>query len=60
MRGGRRLGAGRPPVEEPRKQCTLRATQAEWQLIQRFAKLIKYGDKIACEQFLTAQEGVTR
>ena len=52
-RGGKREGAGRPPKEgEVRKRCTLRATVEEWELIQAFAKILKYGDKAAAEKFL--------
>ena len=48
LRGGRREGAGRPlTAGEVRKQRQLRAATDEWELIQRFAKLVKYGDKDA-------------
>ena len=51
--GGKREGAGRPLKEgELRKMRALRATDEEWQLIQRFAKIIKYGDKLAAQKFL--------
>ncbi|MBQ4494355.1 MAG: hypothetical protein II968_01165 [Selenomonadaceae bacterium] len=51
--GGKRQGAGRPKSGgEVRKQCALRATRAEWLMIQRFAKIIKYGDKAAAQKFL--------
>ena len=59
-RGGRREGAGRnagwgkPEGVRPQKQ--MRAYPEEWELIQRFAKLIKYGDKEACIKFLDEQE----
>ncbi|MBQ6296163.1 MAG: hypothetical protein IJK81_00450 [Selenomonadaceae bacterium] len=53
-RGGKRTGSGRPPKppEELRKRCTLRALPDEWDLILRFAKIIKYGDKAAAEKFV--------
>ena len=55
-RGGRREGAGRPPTNgELRKQRQLRAKNEEWELIQRFARLVKYGDKDACKLFLDQQ-----
>lgn len=56
-RGGRREGAGRPlTVGEVRKQRQMRASTEEWDLVQRFAKLVKYGDKAACINFLNEQE----
>ena len=56
-RGGKREGAGRPlTVGEVRKQRQMRASTEEWELIQRFAKLVKYGDKAACAKFLDEQE----
>ena len=56
-KGGRREGAGRPlTAGEFRKQRQLRAATDEWELIQRFAKLVKYGDKDACKKFLDEQE----
>lgn len=57
-RGGRREGAGRPKVEVLRKMRALRATDQEWELIQRFAKLVKYGDCEACKKFLDANSAV--
>ena len=58
-RGGRREGAGRPlKAGEVRKQRQLRATTDEWELIQRLAKLVKYGDKEACIKFLDEQEQI--
>ena len=42
--GGVRKGAGRPPSPgETRKNCTLKATTAEWDLILAFAKIVKHG-----------------
>lgn len=56
-KGGRREGAGRPlTAGELRKQRQMRATTDEWDLIQRFAKLVKYGDKQACQKFLDQHE----
>ena len=51
---------GRPvgwrKVEGTREQKQMRAYPDEWELIQRFAKLVKYGDKVACKKFLEGQE----
>lgn len=57
-RGGKRAGAGRPPkpVEQLRKRCTLRALPDEWDLILRFAKILKYGNRAAAEKFLDDYE----
>ena len=56
-RGGKREGAGRPlTAGELRKQKQMRATTDEWELIQRFARLVKYGDKDACKKFLDDRE----
>ncbi len=56
-RGGKREGAGRPLVTgELRKKRQLRASQEEWELILRFDKVVKYGDKQACKKFLDEQE----
>lgn len=52
-RGGARPGAGRPLKEgEVRKMRGLRATDEEWNLIQRFEKILKYGDKDKAKQFV--------
>ena len=57
MRGGKREGAGRPlTAGVVRKQRQLRATDAEWELIKRFDKLIKYADKNACIKALEMLE----
>ena len=53
-RGGAREGAGRPKVEEKRKQRQLRATDDEWELIRRFSRILKYTDKDACKNFVDA------
>ena len=59
-RGGKREGAGRPEgwrkPEGTREQKQMRAYPDEWELIQRFAKLVKYGDKEACIKFLEEHE----
>lgn len=56
-KGGRREGAGRPKKDgELRQMRSMRATSDEWELLQRFAKVIKYGDKVACRKFLDEQE----
>ena len=56
-RGGKREGAGRPlTAGEVRKQRQMRATTDEWELIHRFSKLVKYGDKAVCKKFLDEQE----
>ena len=52
-RGGKREGAGRPPKEgELRKMCSMRATREEWELIQQFARILKYGDKDKAKKFV--------
>ena len=52
--GGRQKGWRKP--EGVRAQRQMRAYDDEWLLIQRFAKLVKYADKTACEEFLNSQE----
>ena len=52
--GGKPLGWRKPEGVRPQKQ--MRAYPEEWDLIQRFAKLVKYGDKQACIRFLDEQE----
>ena len=55
--GGKREGAGRPLAAGERRQTrAMKATPAEWELIHRFSKLVKYGDKDACKKFLDEQE----
>ena len=55
-RGGARPGAGRPaksPDEvQQRPQRGMRAWDDEWDLISRFAKLVKGGRKAECEKWL--------
>ena len=51
--GGKREGAGRPKKEgEVRKMRAMRATNHEWELIQKFAKIIKKGNLPQAESFL--------
>ena len=51
--GGKREGAGRKPQSgEIRKNCSLKATAAEWELIKTFAGHVKHGDKEKCEALL--------
>ena len=45
-------GHGRPPVAELRKNRSLRARADEWELIVKFADVVKNGDRAACEKFL--------
>lgn len=55
-RGGKREGAGRPKVEELRKQRQLRATDDEWELIRRFSRILKHKNPDACKKFLDENE----
>ena len=55
-RGGARPGSGRPKVKELRKQRQLRATEAEWDLIRRFSRILKYGNPEACKKFAEDNE----
>lgn len=48
--GGKPLGWRKP--EGVRKKCTLRAYDDEWELILKFARLIKKGNRADCEKFL--------
>lgn len=55
--GGRRPGAGRPKgsvkdEHSQRPQHQLRAFEEEWELIRRFAKLVKHGDLEKCRKAL--------
>lgn len=60
--GGKREGAGRRVgwrKENPcqRKSHSVAAFDDEWELINRFAKLVKYGcGKDLCEKYLTELE----
>ena len=61
MRGGAREGAGRKvgwrkEVSEQRPQHQLRAYPDEWELIRRFARLVKHGNKESCERILKSIE----
>jgi len=49
-KGGMPLGYRKPGGT--RKQRQLRAYDDEWDLIQRFAKIIKHGDRPAAEKLL--------
>ena len=51
---GRKKGWRKP--EGTRAPRQMRAYPDEWELIQRFAKLVKYGDKDACKKFLDDKE----
>ena len=55
--GGRRPGAGRPKGSTKngssvRPQHQLRAYDEEWDLIRRFARLVKHGKMEACKAAL--------
>ena len=56
--GGRREGSGRKPQvgDEVRKNCTLKATSAEWQIILDFAKILKHGDKDSAKNFVESHK----
>jgi len=58
--GGARPGAGRPsksPGEVlQRPQRGLRAFDDEWEMINRFARLVKHGKRDECEKFLLQTE----
>ena len=56
--GGVRPGAGRPKGEtgEARPQNQLRAYKDEWDIIRRFAKLIRQGHKDECLKFVEELE----
>lgn len=57
-RGGARPGAGRPSgaTGEARPQNQLRAHKDEWEIIKRFAELIKHGYKAECLDFVIQLE----
>lgn len=48
--GGKPLGWRKP--EGVRKQRQLRAYDDEWDLILKFAKMLKHGDKELCKSFI--------
>ncbi|GEM_PF-543527 len=63
--GGRRENqTGRPKgtlkKEGTRKQRQLRAYDDEWELLKQFDKLLKYGDREACEKFLAKHNTITK
>lgn len=55
-RGGKREGAGRPKEKEIRKNRTMRAFDEEWDIINRFATLVKQGNKEQCLAFVEDME----
>ena len=59
-RGGARPRAGRPRKEAVRGQHQIRAYDDEWVIIQGLARLVKHGDRAACEKFLREQEAKTK
>ncbi|WP_319403187.1 hypothetical protein [uncultured Anaeromusa sp.] len=57
QRGGARPGAGRKKGEkDPRPQHQVRADQDEWDVIKRFAALVKKGNLDACREFVEKME----
>jgi|GEM_PF-1396204 len=51
--GGKRDGAGRPAdYGIARKNCTMKATLEEWQIIKDFAQILKHGDRKAAIEFV--------
>lgn len=48
--GGKPLGWRKP--EGVRPQRTTRAYEDEWQLILKFSRMVKKGDRAACEKFI--------
>lgn len=50
--GGKPLGWRKP--EGTRKQRQLRAYDDEWELVQAFDKIVKYGDKQAAIDFVNS------
>lgn len=59
--GGKRAGAGRPKGSTKEdsnicKQHQVRAHEEEWELIQRFARLVKHVSKEECEKALEKLE----
>ena len=53
MKGGKREGAGRPKgsvkAEGTRKQRQIRAYPDEWELIQKFVKLVKENKDVCAD-----------
>ena len=63
--GGVRKGAGRPigwrkENPNPRPQRQLRAYDDEWDIINRFAKLVKSGNKSVCMATIEQLEVTTK
>lgn len=56
-RGGKREGAGRPKEKEIRKNRTMRAFDDEWEIINRFATIVKQGNKEQCLALVENIEG---
>ncbi|MBQ8918759.1 MAG: hypothetical protein IJ056_01435 [Acidaminococcaceae bacterium] len=60
--GGKRQGQGRPKgsknkaPSDVRPQHQLRADPEEWELIRRFARLVKHGDMEKCRKALEKLE----
>ena len=59
--GGKREGSGRKAgwrkgYSEQRNTHSLAAFDDEWELIKRFSKLVKYGDKDKCREHLEQLE----
>ena len=59
--GGKREGSGRKVgwrkgYSEQRNTHSLAAFDDEWELIKRFSKLVKYGDKDKCREHLEQLE----
>ena len=61
---GSRRGRGKPlgwrKPEGIRKLRTTKAYDDEWELLQRFDKLVKHGNRKACEEFLAKMEATTK
>lgn len=59
-RGGKRPGAGRPSIDpaksKTRPQHQVRAWDEEWEVIRRFADLVKSGHAEACRRFVEKME----
>ena len=57
QRGGARHGSGRKKSEKgPRQQHQVRADQDEWDVIKRFASLVKKGNLDECRKFVEKME----
>lgn len=51
---GRPVGSFK--LEGVRKSRNIRAYDEEWELIQAFEKIVKYGDKEAAKKFIASQK----